>query len=850
MWFQIILLCHAIASATAAISTANIIVGQTIALTGPMAGFSNRSSAGIRAAFQEANDAGVLQRNVTLITLDDFGDGSVALQNVKLLNSTYNAQLIAGINGNGPFEQILPFVVQNHIPLVGPMVGLSNTRSPFQDVVINLRPSFKDEMVAQARFLVEYVRLDRIACVFANDQMGVELYNTLVTILGVVGLNLVSWGSFVANGTATNMAPARDAVLRAPRQPQVVVLVGQDTQVGQFVQEWQLDPRADLNCTFMFLSVSATPTMGNALGTANWPKVFFTRTVPPVSGDYDIARRFKRVAAKYNLPTSYVLGQVCFEGYIVGRFIIEVLKGIGLGRIYNREAFLDEVYNTRIFYLDDMPVGLLGRNVAGCELSICNCSSGMRQVFVATLDASVGGVTTRDGWPVTEYPITLCEAPTNLIRRPILFGVLIPTADPVVARLAREVFDGMKQTFASINAEGGLNGRQYDVVAAEYGGDPAPVLAALMARWPLVALLGCVVAGDTSLPTALPRIGTLDLVPRPTEPGYVMDDIRTHGTTPFELLALASYVVGPLSSAVHFRVRRSPNSAALLDTLTKAVNTLQAVPASATEFDKPAAAFDGLYSGYVIGIGNATDLLAWLSLLQARPALTLLTTLPCVLQLVATSAFDANATDTLERVVFPSFSGVRSRDVEGWTPAVLMYRYGFLVSSLVSKALSQSSLTLSSTFTTPADMVNAWYDVQTVKFFGIAMGPYFATNCTGSGNVQCQCNLGVRSVAIIPVNDLGDNSYGYDITTCRVVYEPLHLPAPGSSSITLPLVLGLVLGVACVMAVVVWLVLRGQRNNWSAPKDASQPFCILFTDIQASTALWASLPNDMAQALD
>lgn len=45
------------------------------------------------------------------------------------------------------------------------------------------------------------------------------------------------------------------------------------------------------------------PTMGNALGTANWPKVFFTRTVPPVSGDYDIARRFKRVAAKYNLAT-------------------------------------------------------------------------------------------------------------------------------------------------------------------------------------------------------------------------------------------------------------------------------------------------------------------------------------------------------------------------------------------------------------------------------------------------------------------------------------------------------------------------------------------------------------------
>eukprot|EP00667_Euglena_gracilis_P001995 EG_transcript_1997 len=43
---------------------------------------------------------------------------------------------------------------------------------------------------------------------------------------------------------------------------------------------------------------------------------------------------------------------------------------------------------------------------------------------------------------------------------------------------------------------------------------------------------------------------------------------------------------------------------------------------------------------------------------------------------------------------------------------------------------------------------------------------------------------------------------------------------------------------------------RGKRNNRAAPKDPAQPFCIVFTDIQSSTALWAAIPDVMARALD
>eukprot|EP00668_Euglena_longa_P010899 GGOE01013215.1.p1 GENE.GGOE01013215.1~~GGOE01013215.1.p1 ORF type:complete len:601 (-),score=166.83 GGOE01013215.1:1009-2811(-) len=47
-----------------------------------------------------------------------------------------------------------------------------------------------------------------------------------------------------------------------------------------------------------------------------------------------------------------------------------------------------------------------------------------------------------------------------------------------------------------------------------------------------------------------------------------------------------------------------------------------------------------------------------------------------------------------------------------------------------------------------------------------------------------------------------------------------------------------------------WAQTYGKRNNRAAPKNASQPFCIVFTDIQSSTSLWATIPDVMAGALD
>ena len=48
-----------------------------------------------------------------------------------------------------------------------------------------------------------------------------------------------------------------------------------------------------------------------------------------------------------------------------------------------------------------------------------------------------------------------------------------------------------------------------------------------------------------------------------------------------------------------------------------------------------------------------------------------------------------------------------------------------------------------------------------------------------------------------------------------------------------------------------WFFVRGKsRDNSCAPKDSGAPVCVLFTDIQASTALWGAHPEAMSAALD
>eukprot|EP00668_Euglena_longa_P009835 GGOE01011904.1.p1 GENE.GGOE01011904.1~~GGOE01011904.1.p1 ORF type:complete len:1158 (+),score=291.59 GGOE01011904.1:377-3475(+) len=61
---------------------------------------------------------------------------------------------------------------------------------------------------------------------------------------------------------------------------------------------------------------------------------------------------------------------------------------------------------------------------------------------------------------------------------------------------------------------------------------------------------------------------------------------------------------------------------------------------------------------------------------------------------------------------------------------------------------------------------------------------------------------------------------------------------------------GLPVFVIAVAAALFFLLRRGRRDVRRAPRDPAQSFCVLFTDIEGSTAMWAKAPVEMAAALE
>ena len=111
------------------------------------------------------------------------------------------------------------------------------------------------------------------------------------------------------------------------------------------------------------------------------------RSALPPDSRWDIAQRFNNVTAQFGGLSPDPL---TFEGYLDGRLVVEVLKGIASPNI-TRAMFRDQVYNTRMFVLDDLILGLYSRTCyrACCPLTPPQTLPSGKQLFLPHSTSSV-----------------------------------------------------------------------------------------------------------------------------------------------------------------------------------------------------------------------------------------------------------------------------------------------------------------------------------------------------------------------------------------------------------------------------------------------------------------------------
>jgi ABC-type branched-subunit amino acid transport system substrate-binding protein len=133
-----------------------IVIGQTIALTGGQAEHGKAVQLGARLYIDKVNAAGgVHGRKIVLTTLDDAGNASKAAENTAVLIGRENVLAVFGGIEGGPCVASMRVATEKRVPLVACLAGSPEMRDPFNPYVFPVRAAHYSEFERLVELSVE-----------------------------------------------------------------------------------------------------------------------------------------------------------------------------------------------------------------------------------------------------------------------------------------------------------------------------------------------------------------------------------------------------------------------------------------------------------------------------------------------------------------------------------------------------------------------------------------------------------------------------------------------------------------------------------------------------------------------
>jgi ABC-type branched-subunit amino acid transport system substrate-binding protein len=340
-----------ISSAQAAeesMSSKHLILGSSLALTGPLGQAGIDQVEGMKAAFAELNQAGGIHgREIRLDVRDDAYVASRTLQNVtEMLDSQSVFALISPL-GTANTAAILPLIESRSIPTVGPITGSPSLRTTEQRHVFFVRPSYRDEtqrLVAQ----VAEMGLKRIAVVYLDNPFGKEVLKDMSQALDNAKVERA--GAFALAVDGKNATELADKL--AAERPGAVLLATTGTANTAFMLAFRAKaqgvPMAGLSVAVISSEFAklAGATRGLALAQV-FPDANSQKSV--------MVRKFQSTMRAAGAKPAYLTSSSSMEGWLNAQVMIEGLKNAG--RELTRDRLRTGLANIRNLSFGDFNVG-------------------------------------------------------------------------------------------------------------------------------------------------------------------------------------------------------------------------------------------------------------------------------------------------------------------------------------------------------------------------------------------------------------------------------------------------------------------------------------------------------------
>ena len=309
-------------SSAEALSTKQLIFGQSAALTGPARALGQGMRLGIFAAFREVNrTGGVHNYRLILETLDDAYEPETAIINAREFIDRRRVFALIGAVGTPASAATQPLATERAIPYIAPFTGAEFLRvAQLRPNVVNVRASFYQETEEMVVRLTEDLGVQRIGVLYQNDSFGRAGLDGLRRAVARQGLSLVAEADYPHSTEAIKIALLD---LRRSR-PEAIVIIATHRSAAALIR-WAR--RLDFNPYFINISVVGSSALAKELG-SDGAGVYVTQVVPfPSDTRLPVVAQYREALARV-APESEP-DFVTLEGYLAGRLVVEGVRLAG-----------------------------------------------------------------------------------------------------------------------------------------------------------------------------------------------------------------------------------------------------------------------------------------------------------------------------------------------------------------------------------------------------------------------------------------------------------------------------------------------------------------------------------------
>lgn len=306
------------ASAEEGVTETSLLLGQTVGVTGQIAGPVREMMAGANAYFAKINAAGgIYGRKIDVRTLDDQFDPALTAKNADKLIRQEHVFALFQSRGTPHTQMLLPLLAEHKIPLIAPSTGAAVFHRPVNHYVFNVRATYQAE-VRKAVEQFSTIGLKEIAILHVDDsfgQDGLEGFRAAMEMKGLKPSAIVSY-----DRTRPDVRAAVQAVQTS--QAKALILVASAGPAAELIKGLRA---AGSGVQIMTLSNNASQSFIDSLG-KDAAGIMVSQIMPaPHLLSTVLGQEFKQLAKEYKVPESYA----AMEGFVSAKVMVEGLRRAG-----------------------------------------------------------------------------------------------------------------------------------------------------------------------------------------------------------------------------------------------------------------------------------------------------------------------------------------------------------------------------------------------------------------------------------------------------------------------------------------------------------------------------------------